>query len=314
MSPQLIIIIIVIVIYIFVVMYLYLSRKSESEKKSPTEKQPDRKQINIHSRSKYLLDMKSKIFPVRMLDIKLKLHIIDEEYYSKIVKLCPTIPTYDQMVYLLKYKKFMERKDVYSMCDVNEVEQLHLLMEHVIRNQVTGDIVETGTWRGGMCMMAKAIIKDLEPLSSRKIYLFDTFKYFPSPTDVKNSPKDTLIHSVTKFLFENMQSVDDVRNNFKRFDLLDDNIHLIEGLFSNTVPKTKIDSIAILRLDSDYYDSTMLVLEHYYKKIVRKGFIIIDDWNNTFLDCKSAVTDFRNKYGITNKITDTHGGAVWWQI
>jgi len=263
-------------------------------------------------KSTYLKDMRSKIFPIRLFDIKLNDDITTEENYLKIFKICPKVPTNEEMIFLLKYKKFVDLPNVYSMADNNEIDQIHDLLVDIIKNKIEGCLVETGVWRGGMGCWMKSILREYEPSSNRKIYLFDTFKYFPKPDDTNN--KDKNIHSVVELLFENMQPVDQVRDNFKKFDLIDSNVHFVEGLFSETIPKTNVGQIAILRLDSDYYESTMFVLENYYKNIVRGGYLIIDDYNNPFLGCKDAVTDFRKKHNITNKIIDYHGGSVYWQI
>ncbi|AYV78325.1 MAG: macrocin o-methyltransferase, partial [Edafosvirus sp.] len=86
-----------------------------------------------------------------------------------------------------------------------------------------------------------------------------------------------------------------------------------KGLFQNTVPITVIPKIAILRLDGDYYESTMVVLEAYYFNITKGGYIIVDDYNNDFLACKQAVDDFRKKHNITNVIQQSNG-AIYWQV
>ncbi len=284
--------------------------------------------------SEYLKDIRSKLFPIRLIDMPLNDNIMSEKNYARILALCPKIPTCNEMIYLLKYKKFIDyhiddsdqhTDRIYSMCDVKEVDQMQELLMNIIDQKVSGCIVETGSWRGGVLLYSKAILNDMEPDGIngilRSIYLFDTFKYFPKPRSFDDlshaddsSLKDRSIHSIVEMLFENMQSVNQVRSNFERFNLFDDNVHLIEGLFEDTVPKTKIGDIAILRLDSDYYESTILVLEHYYFNIVHGGYLIIDDYNNHMLGCKDACQKFRNKYNITNPIIDDHGGSVYWQI
>jgi O-methyltransferase len=264
--------------------------------------------------SSSLLAIRSKLFPIRLIEMPLNKNILTEQYYKKFLNLCPKVPSYNEIVYLLKYKKFVDNPNIYSMCDINEVDQLQELLFNVIDNRIKGSIVETGSWRGGMMMMAKAILNDLEfnPVP-RQIYLFDTFKYFPEPTSNK-SQKDKNIHAIVDFLFENMHSVDQVKDNFRKFNLLDNNIHFIEGIFEDTIPITNVGDIAILRLDSDYYESTMFVLEHYYKNIVLGGFLISDDYNNHMLGCKDAIHDFRSKYDIKCPIIDSHGGSIYWRV
>jgi hypothetical protein len=262
-------------------------------------------------RSKYLEGMRAKIFPFRMVDVKLKYPLMLEPNYKKIIAVCPKTPTHNEMEYLLKYKIFVDHPDVHSMCDVKEVDQIETLLNDIIENEIPGCIVETGSWRGGAGMIIKAILKDRN--ADKNVYLFDTFKYFPKPTP-KSNTQDESIHSIVELLFENMHSVAQVRSNFRRLGLLDSKVYFIEGLFQDTIPITDVGAIAILRLDSDYYESTLFVLEHYYKNIVKGGFLIIDDYNNYMLGCKTAVHFFREKYQIKNEIIDTHGGSVFWRI
>jgi len=263
-----------------------------------------------YGRQQKLLEHRKAIFPFSINDMPIMDDLTMEADYRTIIKACPKVPTMRELTYLLKYRKFVEQQEVYSMCDLAEVVQTELLVKSVISRGVRGSIVETGVWRGGMSMYMKAIVKIFEPSGDRHSYLFDTFSHFPDATH----PTDQSIHAVTKLLFDQMQSVQNVRRNFRYFDLLDERVHFEAGLFQETMPKVDPGEIAILRLDSDYYDSTMFVLEQYYSKVVSGGFVIIDDYNNVYLGCKQAVHDFRYRNGITAPIQDSHGGAVYWMI
>lgn len=256
-----------------------------------------------------IIKIKQEIFPILLKNIPLCDDITLEREYLQILKSLNRVPTYSEMIYLLRYKKFVDNDLVYSMCDSHEIDQTEQLLLHLITNNIHGCIVETGVWRGGMGMYMKAILNEYK--DNRDIYLFDTYKYFPPPNN--NNIKDNDIHSIVELLFQNMQSVEQVKQNFERFNLLDNHVFFVAGLFSETIPYTDVGDIAILRLDSDYYESTMFVLEHYYKNIVPGGFLIIDDYNNHYLGCKDAIHDFRKKYNITNKIVDDKIGSVYWQ-
>ena len=265
--------------------------------------------LEEHERSKSLAKLRSELFPFRLVDMPIAADLSREANYYKILKLCPKMPTCAELIYLLKYKKFVDSPYVSSMCDIKEVDQMEFLVKAVINDKIQGAIVETGSYKGGMMAFTKGILRLYEPSARRQVYLFDTFKHFPKSD---RHAKDQAIHPLVEFLFESMWSADQVMANFEKYDLLDDDVHLVEGLFEDTVPKTYIGPIAILRLDSDYYESTMLVLENYYWHVVKSGFVIIDDWNNPFLGCKDAVIEFRSRHGITNEIIDDHKGSVYW--
>jgi hypothetical protein len=87
----------------------------------------------------------------------------------------------------------------------------------------------------------------------------------------------------------------------------------VVGKFKDTISEN-INSLSILRLDCDYYEPTMLILERYYSYTSIGGYVIIDDFNNEYLNCKEAVMDFRKKYNITNPIINEGGGCVYWIV
>ena len=263
----------------------------------------------IWIRNRYYLDhMRHKIFPYQMDDISLNEDLTTEPNYQKIIDVMPFKPTDKELRFILKYKRFVEADDIYSMTCDDKVNQMTKLIDVIEKEKISGSIVETGVWRGGMCMWIKCCLKYHR--SKRDIWLFDTFEYFPEPKD----EKDKVIHPITKILFENMPSVTDVKDNFRRFGLLDDRVNLVPGEFDKTILKTDTGDISILRLDSDYYDSTMYVLEQLYDKVVVNGFIVIDDYGNDYVACRRAVDDFRSKNGITDKICDgDHSESVYWR-
>jgi O-methyltransferase len=248
-------------------------------------------------------NLRKKIFPFEIAQMPINLDITTEPLYHTFKKYTSDA---SELTFLIKYKKFMDDPRTYSMAQANEINQMAHLVESVIVNKIDGDIVETGVWRGGMCMWTKALLKKYK--SNKRVWLFDTFEYFPQA----QSPLDRRVNDVTQILFEHMPTISDVKNNFKKFDLLDSNVIFIPGEFSKTTPVTPIDKISILRLDGDYYESTMVVLENYYFRIVNGGFVIIDDYNNKYLECKRAVDEFRSRYSITNPIINSVG-AVYWQ-
>jgi O-methyltransferase len=254
--------------------------------------------------------MKHKIFPLHINDVTLnfpedyKLH---QEVINLIKKNNEKIYLSD-IIFIMKYKKFVERDDVYSMGDIQEIQLIEECINNIIKNNIEGDIIEAGVWKGGMAMWMKNLLNYYG--DNRKLWLFDTFGIFPESL----YDKDKKIHLLTEYLFSKKYDINDVRNNFKKLNLLDDTINFVVGDFKDTVPKTDISKIAILRLDSDYYDATLIMLEKYYFKIVKGGYIIIDDYNNEYLGAKEAILFFRNKYNIMETIINKGNGYVYWQV
>ena len=107
-------------------------------------------------------------------------------------------------------------------------------------------------------------------------------------------------------------SIEEVKANFERYGLLDDQVGFLPGWFKDTLPAAPIDRLAVLRLDGDMYGSTMDALEALYPKLSVGGYVIIDDYGN-IAQCKEAVTDFRNANGIIDPIETIDWTGVYWQ-
>ena len=103
-----------------------------------------------------------------------------------------------------------------------------------------------------------------------------------------------------------------MRDNFRRYGLLDDEVEFLEGWFKDTLPAAPIERLAILRLDGDMYGSTMETLEALYDKVGPGGFVIVDDY--ILPGCRKAVDDFRAARGIAAPMTDVDGAAVFWRV
>jgi len=174
------------------------------------------------------------------------------------------------------------------------LENIHEVIRKTLENNIEGDFVETGVWKGGACILAKSIYNELDP--SRKVYCADSFEGLPKPSP--EYPQD----SEDKHYLDPMLSVslEDVKNNFDKFNLLDENVVFIKGWFKDTMPNFPVDKISILRLDGDMYESTIQVLENLYDKLSVGGYCIIDDYHHQ--GCESAVRDFRNQKNITSQI------------
>jgi O-methyltransferase len=107
-------------------------------------------------------------------------------------------------------------------------------------------------------------------------------------------------------------SLEQVRSNFEKYELLDDRVRFLPGWFRDTLPSAPIECISVLRLDGDMYESTMDALENLYPKLSRGGYLIVDDYG-ALANCKAAVTDFRSRYGITEPIQEIDWTGIFWK-
>jgi O-methyltransferase/8-demethyl-8-(2,3-dimethoxy-alpha-L-rhamnosyl)tetracenomycin-C 4'-O-methyltransferase len=146
-------------------------------------------------------------------------------------------------------------------------------------------------------------------IGDRKVYVADSFKGLPAP-NVDLFPQDagSDLHTIPELAV----SADEVRANFSRYGLLDDQVVFVEGYFSDTLPHLDVEPLALIRLDGDMYESTYVALECLYPKLSMGGFVIIDDYG-AVPACARAVGDFRESRGIAEPMHQIDWTAVWWQ-
>lgn len=192
----------------------------------------------------------------------------------------------------------------HSMMGHKRLTNIQECFENVVKNKIKGDFIETGVWRGGGSIFAAGLNKYLQ--AGMKIYVADSFKGLPPP-DPKYSADNGDNHYLVEFLAVDLETVKD---NFKRYDLLDDNVIFIKGFFETSLKNNNIEALSILRLDGDMYSSTIQVLEELYDKVSIGGFIIIDDY--ALKGCKDAVDDFRKERNISSPLIKIDWTGYYW--
>ncbi len=180
--------------------------------------------------------------------------------------------------------------------------------ELVVREQLPGDFVETGIWRGGACIMMAAVLA-VYGETERKVWGFDSFQGLPPP-DAANYPADRgdQLHRFPQLAV----SIEEVAENFRRMGLWSEQVRLVKGWFKDAVPAAAVEKIAVLRLDGDLYESTIQVLDGLYPKLSPDGFCLIDDYG-AMLSCRAAVEDYRRDHGVTEPIVNIDGKGVLWR-
>lgn len=195
----------------------------------------------------------------------------------------------------------------HSMIGNARMTNLRQIIEHVIQNNVPGDLIETGVWRGGACIMMRAVLKAYNVLD-RRVWVADSFCGLPEPKPGVEADAGDMHHTFKELAV----SLEEVQANFAKYDLLDQQVRFLKGWFSETLPSAAIESLAVLRLDGDMYESTMDALTHLYHKVSFGGFIIVDDYG-AVPGCKKAVHDFREANRIDDPIQNIDGYGVYWQ-
>lgn len=196
----------------------------------------------------------------------------------------------------------------FSMIGAQRMLQLQRAVEFLVERGIPGDFIETGVWRGGACILMRAVLEAYgEP--GRRVFVADSFQGLPPP-DAARYPKDA--GSELNLFPQLAVSAEQVRENFRRYGLLDDRVVFLEGWFRDTLPAAPIERLALLRLDGDLYESTMDALTALYDKVVPGGIVIVDDYG-ILEPCRAAVTDFRRQRGIDEPIYRIDDSGVHWQ-
>ena len=194
-----------------------------------------------------------------------------------------------------------------TMIGLRRIENLKMCVESVIADRVPGDLIETGVWRGGACIFMRGVLK-AHGVTDRTVWAADSFEGLPKP-DPRRYPVDTgdSHHEQAPLRI----GVDQVRSNFARYGLLDDQVQFLVGWFKDTLPGAPIKQLAVLRLDGDMYESTMDALVALYDKLSVGGYLIIDDFN--LRGCHHAILDFRKERGISEEILEIDGSGAYWR-
>jgi len=194
----------------------------------------------------------------------------------------------------------------HTMIGRKRLRQLRLACESVLVRGIRGDFVETGVWRGGACILMKGVLAAYRA-THRKVWLYDSFNGLPAPSTEFPQDADATYHEFRELSI----SLEQVKDNFARYKLLDRNVVFVKGWFKDTLPQSKVPHIALLRLDGDLYESTIQSLVHLYPKLSYGGYVIIDDYH-VVPQCKQAVHDFLQKEDLHPDIKEIDGVGVFW--
>lgn len=197
-----------------------------------------------------------------------------------------------------------------TMIGLKRLQNLQDCITAVVQQNVPGDLIETGVWRGGAAIFMRAVLKALGD-TERTVWLADSFAGLPPPSpDLYPADKGADFHLSNDVLGV---SLEDVKANFERYELLDDRVRFLKGWFKDTLPTAPIDKLSVLRLDGDLYESTMTALDSLYPKLSIGGYTIIDDYAPSVPCCVQAVEDYRRAHDITEEMVSTGDYGVFWK-
>ena len=183
----------------------------------------------------------------------------------------------------------------YTMTSTERIHALINAVRYLVSNQITGDFVECGVWKGGSVMAMALTLLELGR-SDRRLFLFDTFSGMtpPGADDV-----DYLGQNAREILdtVRCIASQEEVEIALSRTGYARSQINFVKGRVEETIPLQAPDSVALLRLDTDWYESTRHELEHLFPRLARGGVIIIDDYGH-WRGARRAVDEYLHEHNV----------------
>lgn len=202
-----------------------------------------------------------------------------------------------------------------SMLPLARFDNLQACIDDVLKTGVPGDLIETGVWRGGATIFMRAML-GLHGDTARTVWVADSFEGLPEPDADKFPLEAKAYHGpvMAKMMGRLEASLEDVRANFAAYGQLDDQVKFLKGWFKDTLPTAPVKTLAVMRLDGDYYESTMDALTNLYDKLSVGGYCIIDDYGEDgWTYCKQAVDEFRAARGITDELVKVDVSCWYWK-
>jgi O-methyltransferase len=195
-------------------------------------------------------------------------------------------------------------EDAETMIGTRQLDNLQFCITDVLRREVPGDLLEAGVWRGGASIFMRAVLK-AHGDRTRCVWLADSFAGLP--------PMNKAMEISYEWKAGDMAvSLEQVKENFARYGLLDSQVRFLKGFFADTLPLAEIKTLSVLRVDADLFESTNDVLTQLYPKLSIGGYAVFDDYHN-LPDCRQAIDLYREKHGITDEIRDIDRRAVYWR-
>jgi O-methyltransferase len=195
----------------------------------------------------------------------------------------------------------------HTMIGCKRLDNIHQCLNVVRKEDVHGDLMETGVWRGGAVVFMRGYLEAYH-MNDRTVWAADSFEGLPKPT-----AKEDAGYDFSSDVFPILAiSLEEVKALFAKYDLLDGQVQFLKGWFNESLPQAPVKELALLRLDGDLYESTRDALVNLYPKVVQGGFVIIDDYGD-FKPCRTAVDEFREQHGIQEPLESIDWTGVYWR-
>ena len=202
-----------------------------------------------------------------------------------------------------------------SMIPLARFDNMQKCIGDTLRDNIPGDLIETGVWRGGAAIFMRAVLKAYS-VTDRLVWAADSFEGLPEP-DPDKFPLEAQVQSgpVIQKAYKNLAvGLDEVKRNFAAFGMLDDQVRFLKGWFKDTLPTAPTGALSLMRLDGDFYESTRDSLNSLYDRLSIGGFVILDDYGeDSWTYCRRAVDEFRSERNIEDPLIAVDSRCSYWR-
>jgi hypothetical protein len=221
----------------------------------------------------------------------------------------------DQFRFLKEAVQHYVNSGAVSMITLARFDNIKHCILSILQDRIPGDFIETGVWRGGAAIYMRGALKAYG-VTDRVVWAADSFEGLPEP-DPELFPLEAKVQAgpVIQKAYHNLAvSLEEVKRNFAAYGLLDDQVRFLKGWFCDTLPHAPIDTLSLIRLDGDLYQSTRDSLTSLYDRLAVGGYVIIDDYGeDSWTYCRKAVDEFRAERLIDDPLTVVDSSCVYWR-
>jgi hypothetical protein len=221
----------------------------------------------------------------------------------------------DEFRFTMNFAEHYVESYAVSMITLARFDNIKNCIETILQDGIPGDFIEAGVWRGGATIFMRAALKAFG-VTDRLVWAADSFEGLPAP-DPAMFPLEAKAQAgpVIQKMYRNFAaSLDEVKRNFTAYGLLDDQVKFLKGWFKETLPTAPIDTLSLIRLDGDFYESTRDVLINLYDRLSTGGYVIIDDYGeDSWTYCRKAVDEFRSERQIQDTLITVDSKCSYWR-
>lgn len=193
------------------------------------------------------------------------------------------------------HRVLYERVSPYTQTSLERVAALADAVEYVVRRAIPGDFVECGVWRGGSSMAIALTLSRLG-MTDRRLWLYDTFGTMPPAGEhdrdyAGRAMRAGALDPINNSAHAAGLTLSEVQSAMASTGYPPGQVTCVEGLVEETIPRSSPDRVALLRLDTDWYESTRHELAELYPRLERGGVLIVDDYGH-FAGARKAVDEY----------------------